>query len=128
MIKFLSDPTNSNGPATLEQPARQLPRLLCIRRVDEAGEVGSGRLGQHRLAVAELFEAELAVVGTQTGRPDAAERQLVSGEVEQQMVDHHAAGRHFLDHPFPDGFGLVNRYEASGWGPAFTNSIASSRF
>src|ERR1700679_263421 len=66
-------PTDSNGPPKLEQPARQLPRLLCIRRVDEAGDVGSGRLGQHRLAVAELLETELAMVGTQTGRPDAAE-------------------------------------------------------
>src|SRR6202035_492525 len=118
-ITFLSldRPTDSNGPAKLEQPARQLPRLLCIRRVNEAGEVGSGRLGQHRLAVAELFEAELAVVGAQTGRPDAAERQLMGGEVEQQMVDHQAAGRHFLDHAFPRRFGLGEQVRGQRLGP-----------
>src|ERR1700739_843515 len=77
--------------ATLEKPARQLPRLLCIRRVDKAGDVGSGRLGQHRLAVAELLEPELAVVGAQTGRADAAERQFGGGGRGKQVVDHHAA-------------------------------------
>src|SRR5690625_244766 len=48
---------------TLEQPARQLPGLLCIRGIDQPRHVGSGRLGQHRLAVAELFEAPPPVVG-----------------------------------------------------------------
>src|SRR5690606_38188523 len=47
----------------LEQLERQLPRLLCIRRVEDRGDVGSGRLGQHRLAVAGRLEAVLAVVG-----------------------------------------------------------------
>ena len=58
------------------------------------------------LRVAELLEPELAVVGAGARRADAAERQLVGGEVEQQMVDHHAAGRHLFDHPLADALGL----------------------
>src|SRR3954447_25323096 len=42
----------------LEELARQLPRLLCIRRVDQRAQVGSGWLRQHGFLVAELLEAE----------------------------------------------------------------------
>src|SRR5271163_1186296 len=85
--------------ATLEQPAYQLPRLLCIRGVDEAGHVGSGRLGQHRLAVAELLEAPAPVVGAHPRCTDAAERQPGRRHLEGQVVDQHAARRHLSDHP-----------------------------
>src|ERR1700760_4249934 len=69
-----------------DQLARQLLRLLCIRGIHEDHRVGSGRLGHHRLLVAELLEAELAVIGANARRPDAAEWQLVAREMEQQMV------------------------------------------
>src|SRR6202035_1458253 len=41
---------------TLEQPSSELPSLLCIRGIDDGRNVGSGWLGHHRLAVAELLE------------------------------------------------------------------------
>src|ERR1700749_4924217 len=65
-IRFLS----------LEHPASHLHGTLRVRRVDKAGQVGTSRFGQHRLAVAELLETIAAVVGAHPRSPDAAERQL----------------------------------------------------
>src|SRR6476646_2096054 len=59
-----------------EHPASQLEGPLGVRRVEDARQVGPSRFGQYRLAVAELIEAPLAVVGTHARRADAAERQL----------------------------------------------------
>src|ERR1700733_12513427 len=44
-LSIVGDQQCENEPASSEQPARQFPRLFCIRRVDEGGDVGSGRLG-----------------------------------------------------------------------------------
>src|SRR5215475_9709608 len=64
MKKFLfSRCSLTSGRCSSEELASQVPRLLCIRRVQHGTQIGSGRLGQHRLAVAELLEAELAVIG-----------------------------------------------------------------
>ena len=50
------------------------------------------RLPQHRHRLAEGVEAGAAVVGAHAAGADAAERQVVRGEMQQRVVDGDAAG------------------------------------
>src|SRR5450631_1316773 len=48
-------------------------------------------LMKYRLAVAELAEAVIAVVGAHAGRPDTAERQFLLRDMHHHVVDRYAA-------------------------------------
>ena len=53
---------------------------------------------EHRLQLAEGLEAPFAVICADAARADAAERLALLDEVEQAVVDGHAAGDGFAEH------------------------------
>jgi hypothetical protein len=52
---------------------------------------------EHRPQLGEGLEAFAAVVVAHARRADAAERQVVLADMEQRVVDRHAAGHHAVE-------------------------------
>lgn len=77
-----------------EEFAGQFPSQVRIRRVDQPGQIWTGRFGEDRLAMAKFLETELAVISPDPRRSNSTKRQPSSGEVKEQMIHHHAAGGH----------------------------------
>src|ERR1700735_420779 len=79
----------SSGEA--RQPVQHTFDCGLVGRTDD-GSAGETRLNKYRLFLGELPKSELAMVVALPGRPDAAKRQALLRNVQQRVVDRHAAG------------------------------------
>ena len=99
--RFAWSPSPSRGEDDYRRFASLRPSACAIfpqggpeplEDVDEADLV-------HRPRVAEALEAFPAVIGADAARADAAEREMLLGDVEQGAVESHSARNRAVEHP-----------------------------